>query len=89
MPEQTEITLTDDERSILLHSLGVEYPRGKRKPKPYRNYYCAEIHDARLPALVQKGLMQAGRVINDGRDQYFHVTEAGAAAVGHQLPKDD
>ena len=54
--------------------------------KIYRDYFCVGINfegdtlrDIR--ALAEAGLMQAGCKINEGRDQYFHVTEAGQRAA--------
>lgn len=47
-----------------------------------RNYYCASIpHEAwsKWTGLVLLGLATAGRKINDGRDQYFHVSGKGRA----------
>jgi len=45
-----------------------------------RNYYCAPRHTQEWGAwsgLVVLGLAQFGNLINDGCDQYFHVTDAG------------
>ena len=45
-----------------------------------RNCYCAERLTQEWGAwsgLVVLGLAQFGNLINDGRDQYFHVTDAG------------
>jgi hypothetical protein len=81
------MTISEDDRSIIEHSLGIEHKNG-RKRKPYRNYYCADINDARLPELVERGLMIAGKTINDGTMRYFYVTEAGAKAVESELPEE-
>lgn len=79
--------VTDDERSIIEHSLGIEHKKGRQR-KPYRNYYCASAGDARLESLADRGSMKRGRKINEGTDQYYLVTESGAAAVGSKLPKE-
>lgn len=79
--------VTDEERSIIEHSLGIEHKKGRQR-KPYRNYYCASAGDARLESLADRGLMKRGRKINEGADQYYLVTESGAAAVGSKLPKE-
>lgn len=63
------------------HALGIN---GGRKT-PYRNHYAAEPEDANMLKLVAAGLMRRGRAIPGGLT-YFHVTEAGAAAVGSKLP---
>lgn len=80
--------ITERHREIIEHSLGVSHPRGNLKPKPYRKYYCTFAADPEFEAMVAAGLMCAGGKINEGRDQYYIVTEAGATAVGHKLPKD-
>jgi hypothetical protein len=73
---------TAEQRSILKHALGLE---GSFKHRhPYRNYYCAEVggeDDAEITRLVEMGLMRKGPTINDGRDYYAFVTEAGKAEV--------
>ena len=77
--------MTDEQKSVILHSLGVEHSR-KKKPKPYRSYYCTSTADPKLEEMVTAGWMQRGGKINEGEDQYYFVTEAGAAAVGYKLP---
>jgi hypothetical protein len=50
----------------------------------YRNHYCAEVVSpawSQWCGLVVLGLARYGFRINDGRDQYFHVTDAGRAYV--------
>lgn len=78
--------MTDEQTEIIRHSLGLTNPRAKGKP--YRNHYCADAEDQRLEPLVEAGLMRRGGIINEGRNRYYHVTAAGAAAVGSELPKD-
>lgn len=82
------IAITPKQREIIEHSLGVSYPRGKNKPKPYRNYYCTTPGHPELEAIVAIGAMRPAGKINNGANQYYVVTEAGAAAVGHKLPKE-
>lgn len=52
----------------------------------HRNYWCHNIElgvkvinddSTPLGQLLLLGYMKPGRIINEGRDQYFHVTEAG------------
>ncbi len=74
------MTLTDDHKGIILHALGVSV-RGR----VYRDHYYTTIGDPRLEGLVSMGLMQRGGIMDNGRNQYYFVTEAGAAAVGHKL----
>lgn len=69
--------LTDEQTDIIRHSLGLTQSK-----KPYRNHYCANISDSRLEPLAEAGLMERGSVINEGRLRYYHVTQAGAQAVG-------
>lgn len=45
-----------------------------------RNYYCVPTDEpefSQWTGLVILGLAKPGKLINDGRDQYFHVTTAG------------
>lgn len=79
--------LSPEHRQIIEHSLGLDNGRGTTKP--YRDYFCASVgslSDASCEALVARGLMRYGH--NDGRARYYFVTETGAAAVGHKLPKE-
>ena len=78
--------MTDEQRDIIQHSLGLSHP--KAKGKAYRNRYCTVDGDARLEAMVTAGWMEHGAKLNSNRDRYYHVTEAGAAAVGSKLPED-
>lgn len=80
------VATTREQREILRHALGLDPsgkdPRqGQRKAplEPYRNHYCTHDGDPKLEALVTLGLMERGRRLNDGRDRYYHVTEAGKA----------
>lgn len=75
--------LTEEQREILLHTLGVDRPNRA----PWRNYYCDRVDSPELEALVTLGAMQRGVTLNEGRDRYYHVTPDGAAAVGVTLPQ--
>jgi hypothetical protein len=82
-----EVMTTKSEREIIRHSL---FGSSGAK-KPFRNYFCASVggeYDAAITRLVGLGLMSRGRTINQGRDYYAYVTEAGAAEIGAKLPKD-
>lgn len=74
--------LSEAQREILEHSL----LGSSVKRQAYRNYFAAEIGSpdhATILGLVEAGLMKAGRPVPDGTGlQYFHVTEAGRAAIG-------
>lgn len=72
---QPQPELASDEKEIIRHSLGLNYKRA-----PYRNHYCTAKGDPLLEAMVSRGLMTAGAIINEATDQFYHVTEAGAAA---------
>lgn len=82
-------TLTESERDIMQHALGLD--NRNSKGKPFRNYFACEPDDTEyLP--IWEGLRARGLCTR--RDcgpitlVYFHLTEAGAAALGHKLPKD-
>ena len=79
------VNLTKNQIHILSHSLGLNYNN-----HPTRNSFCAGVDPGNADTadcrrLVDLGLMRAGKVINDGRDQYFHVTDFGASHVGAKL----
>lgn len=79
--------LNEQDRHVLVHTL----TGSNRDGNVYRNYFAAGPghHDEpSLNRLCDAGLMRRGRKFNDGQDQYFHCTEAGAAAVGLGLPQD-
>lgn len=79
--------LTKQDRHVLIHTLTGSNTDGN----VYRNYFAAGPghHDGpSLDRLCAGGLMRRGRKFNDGQDQYFHCTEAGADAVGLELPHD-
>lgn len=82
--------LSCEQADIIRHSLGLTSASnvGKKRPKPYRNYYCTRDGNPELEALVTLGVMCRANALNDGRDRYYVVTEAGAKAVGSHLPKD-
>lgn len=77
------IETTVRQREIIEHSLGLPYNK-----KPYRSHYCTSNGDPVLEEMVTVGLMSRGRVINEGRDRYYYVTEMGATAVKSHLPRD-
>lgn len=66
------------------HMLGATRERTKRD-HGFRNHYCTVIGSesyAMLLKMEAAGFVKAGRRINDGRDQYFHVTVEGCRAIG-------
>jgi hypothetical protein len=72
--------MNDDERRILSHALGLA--RGRRA---YRNHYAAPAAGGSyttIRSLVYRGLMVEGHRSADGKWSYYHVTEAGRAAIG-------
>lgn len=75
--------MTDAERSIILHSLGLT-PRGSGRLRrwSYRNYFCASMPHNLCDGLCAAGFMRASIVINHGANRLYHVTDAGAAAAG-------
>ena len=71
--------LTENEKDIILHALGNSHKESKLG---WRNYYCTEKGDPELEALVEKGFMKRSSLINEGRDQYYVVTDEGKEEVG-------
>jgi hypothetical protein len=80
----SETTALDDEDlAILEHALGLD-----QQDEPYRRYYVAPLCTSwfdQCERLTEIGLMVPfGEP--DGCGQTFHVTHAGAAQIGVQLP---
>lgn len=77
-------TLPADQLRIIRHSLGLA-----QADVPYRNSYCAPdagpIRET-LESMADAGLMRRG-VADLGGVRFFHVTPAGAAAAGVELPR--
>ena len=69
---------------ILRHTVGAE-PHTPRAQRGYRNHYCISIgsndHQALL-AMVDAGMMTAGKLINYGTAQFFYATKLGCEAIG-------
>jgi hypothetical protein len=77
-------------REIIRHALGLQPPQHVR---PYRRHFVtgpgsSDWNDCRT--LTDQGMMKdyGDRGGMYGGDHLFLVTEAGAQAVGHQLPTD-
>jgi hypothetical protein len=87
--------MTPEQLHILQHSLGADkYGRNHEDVRGgpyYREHYCAGLENAEVMGdilyLVSQGWMVAGRKLNEGRDQFFHVTEAGIAAMLNASPQ--
>jgi hypothetical protein len=62
----------------LRHMLGIDKPEDDR-PKPYRNYYCANPGEAEMKELERLGAIE----LYDTRGDYewWRCTEAGRAAA--------
>lgn len=77
--------LTARQRDILGHALGMNY-----RPRVDRNFYCASLRDGAPPSeiadLVSRELLSPGRVINDGQDRYFYVTDVGTEVAKLAFP---
>ena len=73
--------LTEKEQSVILHSLGMG-SHIETSRHGYRTHYCANAGNELLLSMAEKGLMEAGGFINDGKQRYFRVTRKGGAAVG-------
>lgn len=65
--------MIDEQREILRHALGLN--RGDAV-EPTRNYYADEPDAKECNALVDKGAMKKGRIIEGGL-QLYHVTNFG------------
>jgi len=69
---------------LILHATGTErsVPKSQRG---YRNYYCADIGSLEFEdccEMVRRGLMVAGRWINNRKDRVFHATRKGCEFAG-------
>lgn len=66
--------ITEEQENILLHCLGLDEAHNV----PRRNNYCVEVPaESDILGLSMVGLLKVGQTINDGRDQYWHATDAG------------
>jgi hypothetical protein len=75
----SDIATTKQQRDIMRHALGLDQRR-----ESFRNHYCAAVgspDDGEVRTLIEKGLMVKGETINDGREYYAHVTDAGKVEV--------
>lgn len=73
--------LSNDERSMMEHALGRDYPH---KSRDYRNYYAAAKDGpefATWTRLVERGLAKERTRVDWTPLVYFHVTDAGKAAL--------
>ena len=74
---------------LLRHALGYDGDVSPRHSEGRRNSFCAGVGSVDHRAcerLSAAGLMAPGRFINEGRDRYYHATEAGRAAVEARRP---
>lgn len=70
-------TLTDEQLRILRHMLGVDDRR--KRPTPYRDYYCASPGDEALHELARLGYVRL-YAEHDGYE-WFCTTEQGKSAA--------
>jgi len=83
-PDTPYVRAIQKRLELLQHMLGAT---SQKRPATWgeRNYFCAEIgsedHTV-LVSMVEEDLVQAGGTINEGTDQYFFATRAGAQAIG-------
>ena len=71
------MTLTEEQLRILRHMLGIDDCR--KKPIPYRNYYCANPGDAALHELARLGCVRI--YAEHGGYEWFCTTEQGQSAA--------
>lgn len=84
-----DLKLQEKHINIIGHTLGVnvyhakrsKFKKDKKLPKEfYRNRFCAGEGSSDISGirdLVSMGHMKAGRVINDGRDTLYYITDEG------------
>jgi hypothetical protein len=77
-----EPPMTPAQRKIIHNALGLLYSK-----TPYRNHFCASISNPVPEECVAAGWMERGGLEGTER-RWYYVTEAGAKALGHELPKD-
>ena len=70
--------LTDEQLRTLRHMLGIDDPH-MPKPKPYRDYFCANPGDKKMLELVDLGMVDKYAV--QGGYEWFQTTDAGRAAA--------
>lgn len=78
MSERTNTPLTPEQLRILRHMLGIDDPY-MPKPKPYRNYYCANPGDPKLHELARLGMVVL--YSTHGSYEWFATTTAGREAA--------
>ena len=79
--------LSNTDREVIVHALGLNRRGACRNHRRWssRNFYYGRADNPQLVSLVERGLMIAGRITTlhaMPNGQYFHVTFAGARAVG-------
>lgn len=84
MNRMEAVPISQKEIDILLHSLGISQPEQR---EPYRNFFCTYVGDPLMNLMIHKRLMAPSTVINDGKDQYFTVTEYGLKVAKLHQPK--
>lgn len=70
--------MTDEQLRTLRHMLGINTPHDPR-PKPYRDYYCANPGDPELHELARLGMVKL--YSSHGNYEWFRCTDAGRAAA--------
>lgn len=74
----TETCLTPEQLRTLRHMLGIDDPY-MPKPKPWRDYYCANPGDPQMHKLAEMGAVER-YAVRDGYE-WFQTTDAGKAAA--------
>lgn len=83
---------------ILWHAIGMDRKNYRKSldwwldNDNHRNSYCVSTEPPsrdlkRLDELVARGLMKTGWFINDKRDRYYHVTQAGIRHAKANYPR--
>lgn len=70
--------MSSEQLRVLRHMLGIDNPY-MPKPKPYRDYFCANPGDEQLHALAALGMVEI--YSTHGSYEWFRCTAAGRAAA--------
>jgi hypothetical protein len=72
---------TAEQLLIMRHALGISEDETVFPSVFKRNHYCAAKGYPPMVGLIEMSMVDCGRKINEGRDQYFHVNTKGQKAV--------
>ncbi len=70
--------ISDNQARMMRHAIG------DHRPERYRNSYCVPVgspDELEWQELVLLGLARTGAKVNNGRDRFYTVTDAGIDAI--------